>query len=187
VIIIVEKDRVSFAAPARLTIPYLEALTQSDICKKDNVPIWRVDGHRGTIMAGWLKMRANDLVRYRSDIFEKEINLQTLSRVTMPKINEILKNEDEIEQEKGRWTNCYYVACGNKAYEINDDCVLQVEEHDALGIYSDIAVASLDRTRGMDKEQRLRILANEVEAMTGERMLPMVVMDTKTRKIKILK
>lgn len=185
-VIIIENDRVSFAAPIS-SIERDEAILFSDAIKPDNLPFWKIKGSKNALMAGWARTRGNDAVRYQKGLFEPEINVKNLAHKTMPKLQKIMEDEELIENEKGRWLNFYYVAQGNKVYEVYHDCVIEMEDYESIGPYCDIALSSLERTKGLDRDERLRILSRECQTLGYGALLPMAVMDTKTRKIKILK
>ena len=90
-VIITEKDKASLIVP----LPYWKFMEgarspENVYTRADNFIAWKIKNRKNTILAGWGPTRANDVLRYKVGLFKGEIDFETLSSYTLPKIREIL-------------------------------------------------------------------------------------------------
>ena len=187
-VIITEKDKASLIVP----LPYWKFMEgarspENVYTRVDNFIAWKIKNRKNTILAGWGPTRANDVLRYKVGLFKGEIDFETLSSYTLPKIREILDEEIGKPLDKDPWDNTYYVLSGNRAWEICNDFITEVEGVEACGRYSDLAISSFTKNKELPLDERIRIFCKEAEMFTGIKMFPVAVMDTKTENIRLIK
>ena len=185
-IAICEKDRVyliiSIAKYRRDDCLYIAPF---DIVKPDNLPIWKVEGKKNTLMAGYADCSAVDQVRYAEKLFKREINTETLRYHTVERLREIGDSITGLSKE-GDIIGRYIVACKNRAYKVARGIALEIENVFVDGPDCDYIEASLEKNADLDIEKRLLALSKDYEAYTGFKLAPFAMMDTKTEKIRVI-
>ena len=185
-IAICEKDRVYLAISiAKYRKDDYISLAPFDIVKPDNLPIWKVEGKKNTLMAGYVECPAVDQVRYAEKLFKREINTETLRGHTIERLREIGESMVGLSKE-GDILGRYIVACKDRAYKIARGVALEIEDVFVDCSDADYIEASLEKNASLDIEKRLLALSEDYEAYTGSRLAPFAVMDTKTEKIRII-
>ena len=186
-ITIVEKDRVHIAVPILYWADLGSALLRKeDITKSENVPIWKISGVSQCIMGGWHSNRVNDIVRYEKKLVGKRISSGSLYKSTLPKIEELINEDPLVKRNPGEKSNTFVIACKNKAYELCNGLVLEVEEYECESFYKDVALSVLEKDKELSVDEKIKKIGEIGGEIYGTALLPMVVMDTKTQQLRIV-
>ena len=96
--------------------------------------------------------------------------------------NGLLVNED------GRWNNALTICCSNgRVYDIGVDFKFsEVSDYVCHGYRVEVAGSVLDETTSLSAEERIVKAFAFISEFYKEQMFPIVITDTKTKKMKVI-
>lgn len=186
-IVICEENKTYFAYP----ISALERKMDLPIktwLMEENLAFWKVKGKDNCIIGGWASMRPNDIIRYEDNLFDGcEITLSDLVNKLQPRITEVLKNAGELDGSEEFWENTILVAQNGKAFEVELAYVREINDFAIFGRYENIVNSILYATKGQSAIERLKQVAKVLAEVSPIQAYPMVVMDTETQTLQVIK
>lgn len=190
-VIIKEKDRVVLAYSARI-INYsnTQRLFGNDLTRPENLLIAKAKGVENCIYCCWLNNRDMDVLRYINGIFkEKDFCPESILMNTVEKVNDRFLEAgciSEDEDEGNSWRSTIIAAKNDIVYYIDNGFVREFEDDEVFGNYAECARDMLIKTKKLPVEERLHKVAEVIYTIGDINPYPIVYMDTKSQKIKVL-
>lgn len=185
-IIIKDNDTVYFADPTGYAL--VTACGDSLWDKhEENLNVWKIPNDDNIIVGvNPYSGLSADLFRYDPDFVRGELTMQKLMLEVVPKIKNRLKKYGKTK-ENGTIKDAFCFAQGDRAFVIRPswdcDCVDRFE----VSGYNQVSLSALRVSEGMPPEERLRFVAETIQAERKKLLFPLVVINTKTCKPYFLK
>ncbi len=142
---------------------------------EDNIPFWKVVGREDVYVCATEVNHATDILRYRKDLFEKEIDCASLMLYTVPKIREILEKNDVCKEY---WD--MNVIANGKIYQITTrGTAIEIVGSVAIDA-SFCASEALDRYADLPAKERLLKACLCEAKFDKDIFFPMLVFNCKT-------
>ena len=181
VIALKENDKVYAAVSANAA---LVNMSRKDMVLDDNLPIWKIPGHKGWYVMCTKLLPMVDVLRYTDGLFAKEITHQSLIRYTIPRMKEVLGERGLIKEKN--WANTALIFSAEKAYVLDAYfCLSELYEMETNGVQFEITRGSLEFTKGLPPKVRLREAFVAVNESRGKDVFPVVCMDAESGKKEI--
>ena len=171
----------------RVVLGYSNLQSMSKFLKKDyvdeeNVPI-KISSN-GNVFAFGRLSRESDLFLYDKTFLEMEITPKTIVREVIPYIKQRLE-ENGCPIKDGEWKNNLIISADNRIYCIDTAFeFFEAYDYHVFSYSSDEFMAVLDETAEMNPEQRITNAVSFIEEIYSGELFPMVILDTKSKKIK---
>lgn len=150
----------------------------------ENIPMFKAKGSN-TIIAADSSIKVDDL-RYVRLPVPKELNLTELKNKTMPRIKDIWRSMGR-DDEDGEFPEIVF-AQGNRAFLFKyGDVIVEVIDEEAMGMFDTTLRYALKLTRGLPILERLQKVYKSIENLSGEKMFPLFMIDTVSKKVKMVK
>ncbi len=155
--------------------------------REDNFNVWRTVNPKNAIVAfNGLPLGA-DILRYDADVFDGEPTFEHVVKDIVPRVCDKFSRYYLLD-ESGKGGAEIVLAQGNKMFLIDSDWACnEVGEFCILGnrFESDVAHASLERTRGLPTIERLKQAFSDLNIIRREQNFVLTI-DTETLKFKRL-
>ena len=180
-LVIKENDRVYLVESRYEFLEY----GHNDHCMvAENVPLFKAK--RSNVIIGAVTSGAVDDIRYARLPVPRELNLAELKNTTMPSIKDIWRGMGR-DDEDGEFFEIAF-AQGNRAFIYRfGDVITEVVDEEAIGIFDMPLRYALKLTRGMPLMDRLQTVYKSVENLSATRLFPLFVIDTVSKKVKMIK
>ena len=158
-----------------------------DMFNEANVGVWKVNRNPRTIMGCAYPSAETDFYRYADKLFAGKIDCDVLHREVLPAMEELTKGKNYIGDGKGHYDNLL-IAQDDRLYRItHEHLVFEIDDYVVGGGYGDdVAKAVLHETRGEQALDRIRKAFEFVAIERQSDCYPIAVMDTATRKLRLL-
>lgn len=162
--------------------------TVGDMTNADNVGIWKIKNNPHTVMGGGFPTPESDAFRYEQDIFQGEIDYDSLTERIVPAMEGFAEGKEYIGNANGRYEE-FLIAQNGRLFDISSEHI--VSEIDSFAVIADygneeVARSVMSCTEGEPALDRI-IKAFEFTACTMQcDCYPIAVMDTEKGKMRIL-
>lgn len=147
----------------------------------ENLPMWKVLGHKNTIMASGYLSRDADLLRY-ARLFKGELSSKTVISEVIPKMEKIFKKYGRLD-ENGHFSDTYFIAENDKLVKINSDkSISWINKCDATS-YDSLMCPTIDLYENSDPMMAIKEALKSCTTYLGYMTYPIAVIDSKTEKI----
>lgn len=151
-------------------------MNPKDMLLDDNLPIWKIPGHKGWYVVCGKLMTTTDLLRYTKGLFAKEITHQSLIRHTVPMMRALLSERGLIKDKN--WGNTAIVFNAERAYAIDSYlCVSEITDIETNGMQYEITRGCLEFAKGLTAKMRIREAFGAVNELRGRNVFPVVLVD----------
>ena len=181
-LIAIKKDD-TIAVGASCADIYTDFTSQTCILD-ENVPFWKVRGEKDCYIASSSLEFAVDLMRYNNNIFKGITDAKSIISNVVPKMKDMLGFFDLIDEE-GSWNELLLVIKGDKMFLINS--YFFVEEIEMFGEVQgkrQFFSGAFEKASG-EPVQDVVSMARAFNALKGDKVFPLTVFDTKTKKKKV--
>lgn len=151
---------------------WMHDMSEQDALLSENVPMWKISGHKGWYVVCSRVNRVADILRYKK-IFEKEITFHSILQYTVPTIKKILKENDLMKEDY-----CYneiLIFNENRAYALDGYlCLRELQDFEVMDNREDIARGSIMFNCEQSAKVRIREAFRSLEMMRGTRCFPAI-------------
>lgn len=160
-------------------------LTDKDYLDQENCAIRFTEN--GTLFACPIMDRTSDLLLYNDELLGKEITPKTIVREIIPKIKELLKQNNRPIEEDGNWKNALYICNNEHLYHIDTHFRFsEVEDYMCNGYCVETLKSVLDDTIGLPAKERIIKAVSFASKLHKENLFPLIITDTKTKQFKYI-
>ena len=179
-----EEGKVTLAYSLVDEIP---TVTVCDMFNEENVGVWKVNRNPRTIMGCCYPSAETDLYRYADKLFSGKLDCDVLREDVLPAMEEFVKDLDYVGDDKGHFDNLL-IAQDDRLYRVtHEHIVFEIDDYAVIGGYGEEAAKSvLHATRGEPSLDRIRKALEFVGIERQGECYPIAVMDTATRKLRLL-
>ena len=157
----------------------------SDLLLPENVPIWKVVGHPGVMMAADKGGIVQDTLRRKASLFEGELTSTNVIRQVLQYIYDTNERFGQLSDKK-RCNGGYVLADAD--HIINIDLNMYVTEADyAASDFDDLVDGIFAATEGKSAEERILTAFRLISDCLFDSIFPVAIYDVKTGKRKIYK
>ncbi len=148
----------------------------------ENLPFFEVKGRSGLYMLFNKFERSSEIFRYNNDIFADEISFQSIVNYTVPKMRELLDEEELLKKDGKEWTNAVLIVYKGKIYTINQYFeVFENEEYCVHGVVARIMVCGcLSSDSELSIRQRFVETIKLLKEYEGFETFPLLLFNVKT-------
>ena len=159
-------------------------MNRKDMVLDENLPLWKIPGHKGWYVMCTKLLPMVDVLRYTDGLFAKEITHQSLIRHTIPRMKEVLGERGLL---KGKtWCNTALIFNAEKAYVMDAYfCVSELYEIETNGRQFELTRGSMEFTKGLPPKVRLREAFGSIYLARCKDVFPVVLMDAESGKKEI--
>ena len=182
IIAIKEKDKVVIGYT---NLDFWGRLTNEDYVDEENLAI--KFSKTGKVFACPNMNRRSDILLYDDELLNLDVSPKSVVKEIIPYIKERL-NENDIPIDKGDWKNALVICDNEHIYDIGPKFAFR-EVHDFVchGYReAETIISVLDATSSISAEQRIIKAVSFVSKIYKENLFPLVITDTKDRKIKVV-
>ena len=158
-----------------------------DMFNEANVGVWKVNRNPHTIMGCCYPSAEIDLYRYADKLFAGKLDCDVLRCDVLPTMEEFARGKDYIGDGKGHFDNLL-IAQEDRLYRVtHEHIVFEIDDYAVIGGYGEESAKSvLHATRGKQTLDRIRAALEFVATERQSDCYPIAVMDTATRKLRLL-
>ena len=179
IIAIKENERVVFGYTNRQA---MTNLSLKDYIDDENVPMGFFEN--GCAFSFVTMNRQSDLFRYDEEFLKMEPTSKTIVREMLPYIKKKLRYVGAITDE-GVWKNALVISDGEHIYGIDRELnFYEVDDYTTHSFTTDQITSCLDATEDWPAEKRIIAAVSFVEELRGEKLFPLIIMDTKDKEKK---
>ncbi len=160
---------------------------ESDLLLEDNIPVWKVRGKKGVLVACGECGFAATLLKYNDRLFNFEINDDEMFGDFVRRLKHFLYHFDVIN-DKGHWENELLLVKDDFAYVVASDfTVLKIVDYKSSNEMNRLTRGSLVHSEGEPAKKRIVDAFKLVGKMQNKELFPIAIYDSKTGKRKIVR
>lgn len=160
---------------------------ESDLLLEDNIPVWKVRGKKGVLVACGECGFAATLLKYNDRLFNFEINDDEMFGDFVRRLKHFLYHFDVIN-DKGHWENELLLVKDDFAYVVASDfTVLKIVDYKSSNSWNRLTRGSLVHSEGEPAKKRIVDAFKLVGKMQNKELFPIAIYDSKTGKRKIVR
>ena len=157
----------------------------SDLLLPDNMPIWKVAGHKGVMMASGGVGIVKDTLRYTRSLYKGDLSAETVIREVVPKIHAVSKRFDQISKNN-RYSGGYVIADAEHIFEIKTDLMVFESDHASSGI-GELTDSVFMATEGKPAVERILAAFRMVNECEHDAIFPVAIYDVRTGRRRIFR
>ena len=162
-------------------------MSVTDLTNPENIPFWKVKGNPGCYAGTANVDFSGQLIRAFDAPLKKVQGAKEIASIVVPTVREML-NDFSFVDENECWNNHLLIIKSGKVYTMtNYFVVAEVEDFWVQGsLNAGVATGALECTRGENAEKRIVEAFRCVERMRQNVCFPIVLIDTKTGRRKVI-
>lgn len=182
VIALKTKDRVIVATTI---VDSIDDISTCDKSIQENLPYWKVRGTKDCfVFVDELKYSA-DVLRFHDFIFKNITDGNSIITDVVPKMKMVLDGYFCTHDGK-EWDSRLIIVKGTKIYTIDRNFVVCEADEFAAHNYEYYISGAMEECPDLPPEQRILFAVNHVCEINNAKLYPLTLVDTKTKKHKVI-